>query len=120
MRMNVRAAHSSSMCKPKYEYENYSQYDHHDFSLLLQDVCSALVNGFNHTLLSMGQTQLGKSTCLFGKFAWSASRMKGPCCVLISILRRLLAHASSEQGQVQLALSCWETCCDQVSLLCDP
>ena len=85
--------------------------------ILLQDVCCSLLGGFNQTLVSMGQTQLGKSASLFGKFAWPASRMRGPCCILTAVLRRLLSRANSEQGQIQIALSCWEVSCDQVSVI---
>jgi hypothetical protein len=82
----------------------------HDF----QGMCEGLFRGFNQTLLCMGQAALGKTTRLFGRFAWPASRMTGPCCILTSIIRRILAAANSEPGTFHVALSCWEVVSDQV------
>jgi hypothetical protein len=85
--------------------------------LCTQDICSSLISGFNQTLLSLGTSKLGKSTRLFGRFAWPASQMKGPCCILTAILRRLLSRANYEKGKLQVALSCWEVSCEQVNVL---
>lgn len=70
--------------------------------------------GFNHTIMCMGQTGAGKTTRLFGRFAWAASAQAGPCCLLTAILRLVLDISDARLGAIQLGLSFWEVVGDEV------
>lgn len=73
-----------------------------------------VTRGFNHTILCMGQAGVGKTTRLFGRFAWAASCQPGPCCLLTAILRQVLDYGDSRLGSIQIGLSFWEVCGDEV------
>ena len=87
---------------------------------MFQDECALqlamedIKKGFNHTIMCMGEVGAGKSTRLFGMFAWPASSQPGPCCLLTAVLRNLLDLCDSHVGVFQLGLSFWEIVNDEV------
>eukprot|EP00892_Ulva_mutabilis_P001593 jgi/Ulvmu1/11434/UM076_0008.1 len=78
--------------------------------LAMADICK----GFNHTIMCMGQAGAGKSTRLFGRFAWPASSHPGPCCLLTAITQHVLDFCDARIGVFQVGLSFWEIVNDEV------
>jgi hypothetical protein len=70
--------------------------------------------GFSQAIVSFGQTATGKSTRLFGRFAWPA--LNAPCqlSLLCHVLKLVLRSTSEEQGRLILGISCWELYQNQV------
>lgn len=81
-------------------------------SAVSEGVATALLNGFSSTLVSFGQSGVGKTVRLLGRHGLScASESAG---ALPRILAALLEEAASEYDSHQIGVSSWELVHDQV------
>jgi hypothetical protein len=84
----------------------------------MQDICAKLLQGFNCTVLATGQSGVGKTERVHGRYAWPAVTQSTPCSMLAFVVQRVLEKALSHLGTYQVGLSCWEMSEDQVCSTC--